>query len=94
VEATGRIRTNSGPGLYACAMAGLGIAQASATMCGPELRSGALVALLTDYALEPVEVHAVFPGGPRLSTKVRAFADHLAAALSGASFSGRPDDGS
>src|SRR5215472_14582765 len=85
VEVTGRIHTDSGPGLYASAIAGLGIAQASAAMCGAELRSGALVELLTDYALEPVEVHAVFPGGPRASAKVRTFADFLAAALTTAS---------
>lgn len=82
VDVTGRIYTDSGPGRYASAVAGLGIAQASAAMCGEELRSGALVALLPDYALEPVDVHAVFPGGPRPSTKVRAFTDYLATALS------------
>ncbi|MGH7022145.1 MAG: LysR substrate-binding domain-containing protein, partial [Caulobacteraceae bacterium] len=82
VDVSGRVQTDAGSGLHACAVAGLGIAQASAPMCGAELHSGALVALLTDYALEPVGVNAVFPGGPRLSTKVRAFADHLAAALS------------
>ena len=82
------------PGLDAYAMAGLGLAKSSEAKCGAELRSGALVALLTDYALEPVEVHAVFPAGPHASTKVRAFADHLAAALSGASSSIRSDDGS
>jgi DNA-binding transcriptional LysR family regulator len=38
--------------------------------------------LLPDYALEPVEVHAVFPGGPRPSAKVRAFVDFLAGHLS------------
>ena len=82
VEVTGRIHTDSGPGLYASAIAGLGIAQASAAMCGAELRSGTLVGLLADYALEPVDVHAVFPGGPRTSTKVRMFADFLAVTLS------------
>jgi DNA-binding transcriptional LysR family regulator len=81
VDVTGRIYTDSGPGLYASAVAGLGIAQASAAMCGAELRSGTLVALLTDYTLEPVDVHAVFPGGPRPSTKVQAFTDHLMTAL-------------
>jgi DNA-binding transcriptional LysR family regulator len=81
VDVTGRLHTDSGPGLYASAIAGLGIAQASAVMCGPELRSGTLVALLTDYALEPVAVHAVLPGGPRPSMKVRAFTDFLAAAF-------------
>jgi len=82
VDVTGRICTDSGPGLYASAVAGLGIAQASTAMCGAELRSGTLVALLTDYMLEPVEVYAVLPGGPRPSAKVQAFTDYLAATLS------------
>jgi DNA-binding transcriptional LysR family regulator len=81
VNVTGRIHTDSGPGLYASVMSGLGIAQASAAMCNAELRSGTLVALLTDYALEPVELHAVLPGGPRPSAKVRAFTDFLAEAF-------------
>ena len=81
VDVTGRIQTDAGPGRLASALAGLGIVQASAAMCGAELRSGALVTLLSDYTLEPVEVHAVFPGGPRLSAKVRTFADYLATEL-------------
>lgn len=81
VDVAGRIRTDSAPGRYASALAGLGIAQVSAAMCAAELRSGALVALLAGYALEPVEVHAVFPGGPRPSFKVQAFTDYMAAAL-------------
>jgi DNA-binding transcriptional LysR family regulator len=81
VDVTGRIYTDSGPALYASAVAGLGVAQASAAMCGTELRSGALVALLPNYTLEPVDVHAVFPGGPRPSPKVRAFAEYLMTAL-------------
>jgi hypothetical protein len=32
-------------------------------------------------ALEMVEAHAVFPGGPRPSTKVRVFTDFLYAAF-------------
>ncbi len=65
-------------------MAGLGIAIGSAAMCGAELRSGALVRLLPDCARAPTDVHAVFPGGPRPSAKVRALADYLGSALQGA----------
>ena len=49
----------------------------STVMAGPELKTGALVPLLRSYKLSSVDVHAVFPGGPRPSTKVRAFVDFL-----------------
>jgi DNA-binding transcriptional LysR family regulator len=84
VDVRGRIRTDSGSGLYAGALAGLGIAMASSVMFAPELKDGRLVPLLRDYSLEPVQVHAVFPGGPRPSAKVRTFVDYLAAELKGA----------
>jgi DNA-binding transcriptional LysR family regulator len=77
VNVRGRIQTDSGSGLFASVMAGLGIAIASSAMAGAELRSGTLIRLLRDYRLHPVEVHAVFPGGPRLSAKTRAFVDFL-----------------
>jgi DNA-binding transcriptional LysR family regulator len=83
VDVTGRVSADPGSGLYASVMAGLGIGQASAAMCDVELQSGSLVALLGNYGLEAVDVHAVLPGGPRASTKVRAFTDFLAAAFSG-----------
>jgi len=78
VDVRGRIHTDSGPGVFASALAGLGIAMASEVMCGRELAVGALMPLLRDYALEPILVHAVFPGGPSPSAKVRAFVDFLA----------------
>jgi len=58
-------------------LAGLGIAMTSPVMAGPEIKSGALVPLLKSYKLSPIEVHAVLPGGPRPSNKVRAFVDFL-----------------
>jgi DNA-binding transcriptional LysR family regulator len=77
VEVRGRIHTNSGPGVFASAMAGLGIAMASTVMFAAEIKAGALVPLLRGYKLEPVDVHAFFPDGPRPSTKVRALVDFL-----------------
>jgi DNA-binding transcriptional LysR family regulator len=77
VDVQGRIYTDSGPGVFASLMAGLGIAMASTVMCAAEIKAGTLVPLLRAYKLEPVEVHAVFPGGPRPSTKVRALVDFL-----------------
>lgn len=81
VNVRGRIHTNSGPGVFASAMAGLGIAMVSTVMAGPEVKAGTLVALLRSYRLPTVDVHAVFPGGPRPSTKVRALVDFLAQEL-------------
>jgi DNA-binding transcriptional LysR family regulator len=83
IDLRGRIHTNSGPGVFACVMAGLGIAMASTAMFKEEVRSGLLVPLLPDYALDPVDVHAVFPGGPRPSIKVRALVDFLIEELRG-----------
>ena len=77
VDVEGRIVTNSGPGVYASVLAGLGIAMTSSAMCRNEIREGKLVRLLPGYGLDPVDVHAVFPGGPKPSTKVRALADFL-----------------
>lgn len=81
VDVRGRIHTNSGPGVFASALAGLGIAIASTAMCRTEVRAGTLVRLLPAYALAPVPVHAVFPAGPRPSAKVRALVDYLAQQL-------------
>ncbi|HEY4985653.1 MAG TPA: LysR substrate-binding domain-containing protein [Bradyrhizobium sp.] len=81
VDIHGRVHTNSGPGMFASVMAGLGIASVTTAMAGAEVKAGALVRLLRAYKLSPVEVHAVFPGGPRPSTKVRALVDFLAQEL-------------
>ena len=78
VDVQGRVKTDSGSGLFAAVLTGLGIAIASTAMCAAELRAGTLIRLLPGYALAPVEVHAVFPGGPKLSAKNRAFVEFLA----------------
>jgi DNA-binding transcriptional LysR family regulator len=77
VDVRGRIHTDSGPGAFASVMAGLGIALASTVMAGPEVKAGSLVPLLRSYRIEPVDVHAIFPGGRRPSAKVRALIDFL-----------------
>jgi len=89
VDVTGRVSTDSGPGVFASVMMGLGIAMVSSAMCGPELKAKQLLPVLRDYTMDPVEVHAVFPGGPRPSTKVRAFVGFLAERLR-SSERGRP----
>lgn len=77
----GRVQVASADGVIACAKAGLGIAVASRWMCRAELAAGELLPILADHRLDPVELHAVYPGGRRPSLKLRAFSDYLADAL-------------
>ena len=81
VDVSGRITADSGPGVFASVLAGLGIAMTSPVMAGPEIAAGTLVPVLKGYKLAPVDVYAVFPAGPRPSTKVRALVDFLAEEL-------------
>jgi len=81
ITVKGLIKVASADGVVACAKAGLGIALASRWMWRPELEAGDLVAILSDYQLDWIEVHAVYPGGRRPSLKVRVFSDYFAAQL-------------
>jgi DNA-binding transcriptional LysR family regulator len=72
-----RVHSRSAAGVVACAVAGLGIASGSVWMCGEGLASGAVVEILSDYALDPVSAYVVFPAGRRPSQKARAFSDYL-----------------
>src|ERR1700704_4543805 len=81
VTVEGPIKVASADGVVACAKAGLGIALASRWMCRAELKAGEVVAILSDFQLNWVELHAVYPGGRRASLKVRAFCDYFAAQL-------------
>jgi DNA-binding transcriptional LysR family regulator len=78
----GTITVTSADGVIACAKAGLGIAVASRWMCQVELEAGDVVPILTDYPLDWVDLHAIYPGGRRPSLKARVFSDYLAAQLS------------
>jgi DNA-binding transcriptional LysR family regulator len=81
VAVQGPIKVASADGVVACAKAGLGIALASRWMCRAELEAGEVVAILSDYQLDWVELYAVCPGGRRPSVKVRTFSDYFAALL-------------
>lgn len=81
VPVDGRVQVASAEGVMACIKAGLGIAVVSQWMCRAELERGELQPVLLDCQLEPVDVHAVYPAGPRPSPKVRTFSDYLAVKL-------------
>jgi DNA-binding transcriptional LysR family regulator len=78
-----RIRSRSATGVVACAVSGLGVATGSTWMCADAIASGAIVEILADYALDPVQAYVVFPAGRRPSQRARAFSDYLEQALAG-----------
>ena len=81
VDVSAKLWINSASGVLAAAVAGLGIALATRIMAGEELRTGQLAQLLGAYELDPAEVYAIFPAGPKPSAKVRAIVDHLGSSL-------------
>jgi DNA-binding transcriptional LysR family regulator len=81
VTVEGRVQVASADGVMACVKAGLGISVVSRWMCRAEIERGDVRPVLSDYVLDPVDVHAVYPAGPRPALKVRAFSDYLAATL-------------
>jgi DNA-binding transcriptional LysR family regulator len=79
IAVDGRVQVGSADGVMACVKAGLGIAVVSRWLCRAELERGEVRSVLSDYVLEPVDLHAVYPAGPHPVPKVRAFSDYLAA---------------
>jgi DNA-binding transcriptional LysR family regulator len=82
VRVEGRLTTSTNQAGTAAAVAGLGIVSIGLWNCRPELASGALVHVLPDWQLKPIELHAVFAAGRAAKPSARAFADYLANALS------------
>ena len=74
-----RHRLNNGRMLAELAAAGLGIVLEPDFIVAPEVRSGRLQRLLTDYQPPRSPIAAVYPSRRHLSAKVRSFVDFLAA---------------
>lgn len=74
VAVGGRIRVSAAEGVRAAVLADMGLAIASSWMFAPELASGVVREVLTDWALEPIDLWAVYPAGRKASAKARAFA--------------------
>ena len=81
VSVGGRLRVTAAEGLRAAVLADIGLAVASEWMFTRELASGAVVRVLEDWALPPIDLWAVFPTGRLASAKARSFADFVAVAL-------------
>ena len=86
VKVRPRFRTNSGDTARAIALAGEAMTWQPTFLIGPDLRSGALVQAMPDWAVADIDILAVYPSRRQLSAKVRLMVDFLAE-----SFRGRPD---
>lgn len=78
VPVQGRLRCNHGESLREAALGGLGLSIQSIWNMHQELRSGALLPVLSDYPLaNESQIWAVYPSGRLLAPKVRVFIDFL-----------------
>ena len=87
VTLSGRLRVSAMEGVREGVLAGLGLSIASEWAFAPELKSGAVQAVLTDWLLPPVDLWAVFPTGRQASAKARAFASFVEIQMSISGFS-------
>ncbi|WP_282412748.1 LysR family transcriptional regulator [Pseudomonas sp. PS01299] len=74
---TGRLRVSAAEGLRAAVLADQGLTIASQWMFAPELASGAVRAVMSDWVLPDQDLWAVFPTGRMVSAKARAFVDYV-----------------
>jgi DNA-binding transcriptional LysR family regulator len=81
VRVSGRLRVSAAEGVRAGVMAGMGVTIASAWMFSPELESGEVRAVLTDWTLPSIDLFAVYPTGRMPSAKARAFAAFVEAEM-------------
>src|SRR5262249_6617219 len=77
VQVEGRLSIDANEAATAAAVAGLGLTITSLWACRAELERGDLVRVLPDWAMEPIELHAIFPAARVPQPSARAFADYL-----------------
>lgn len=80
VRVQGNLQTNSSEVIRASVLAGMGVGFSPTWLFEEELARGTLQVLLPRWATPALPVHLVSPPQRRGSAKVRAFAEHLAAA--------------
>jgi DNA-binding transcriptional LysR family regulator len=86
VTMSSRLRVSAGEGIREGVLAGLGFAIGSEWLFTPELKSGAVQIVLTNWLLPPVDLWAVFPTGRQASAKARAFASFVESQMSTSGF--------
>ncbi|WP_236591740.1 LysR family transcriptional regulator [Paraburkholderia metrosideri] len=78
VRGEGRLTISLNEGTTAAAVAGLGILATGSWGCRAELSDGRLIPLLPDWAVEPLEVNAVYPAARAARAAARAIVAYLA----------------
>ena len=78
VSGKGRLTISLNEGTTAAAVAGLGILATGFWGCRAELSDGRLIPLLPDWAVEPIEVNAVYPAARAARPAARALVAYLA----------------
>jgi DNA-binding transcriptional LysR family regulator len=73
VSIRSRLRVSAAEGVRAAVLADVGLAIASEWMFSPELRTGAVRPVLSDWSLPAVDLWTVFPSGRAATAKVRTF---------------------
>ncbi len=86
VTIAGNISANDSSLLLEAVRSGTGIAMLPAYQVNPLLASGELVALLPDYTLDVMGLHAVYASRRQQSTLLRSFVDFLVERFSGPAF--------
>ncbi len=74
VQVQSRLVLTAAEGVREAVLAGLGLAISSRWMMSPELASGAVVPVMTDWLLAKTDLWALFPTGRLPSAKARTFA--------------------
>ncbi|HEB79129.1 MAG TPA: LysR family transcriptional regulator [Rhodospirillales bacterium] len=63
--------------LHEAALCGLAVTMLPVSQCIEDIRTGRLRKILGDWRSPDVPIHAVYPSARHLSTKVKAFLDHM-----------------
>lgn len=77
VKVTGRMQANAADPIRIAAKKGLGLVMLPEYIVVRDIEKGYLQTVLDDYAMAPVNIHAVYPHRKYLSAKVRAFLTFL-----------------
>jgi DNA-binding transcriptional LysR family regulator len=77
INVSGRMQSNVAEANRVAALNGLGLVVLATYVVRRDIEKGKLKTVLEDYALPPLDIHAVYPHRKYLSAKVRCFLDFL-----------------